>query len=421
MPGCKAVAETSLTSLFGLMRLPHSVTFGSGQRHALGGVTSQIGRRALVCTDQRLATDETFRALLTGLTRAGVEVRVFDRTLPDLPVESLLECVSQVGAFDPEVVIGIGGGSCLDLAKAAALLLRFGGGIEGYYGELKVPGPTLPVIAVPTTAGTGSEVTPVAVIGDSARNMKIGVASPYLIPVAAICDPELTVSCPAGLTASSGGDALTHAIESFTAGARDATPGLALEQVFVGKNRLSDHFASLAITSIWRSLRRAYVNGSDLGAREDLMLGALAAGCAFGTAGTAAAHALQYPVGNLTHSAHGSGVAALLPYVMEYNRPMCVAAFAQIGRAVGLSDPTGSDDALSRTLVDEVANLLASVGIPRTLRELGLPEDKQEWTAQSALAIARLIKNNPRPLDLQALRQITQAAYTGNRALLQHT
>jgi alcohol dehydrogenase len=261
-------------------------------------------------------------------------------------------------------------------------------------------------------------VTPVAVLGDSVRKTKVGVSSPFLIPAAAICDPELTVSCPPGLTAISAGDALTHAVEAFTAGAREVTPELAQQHVFVGKNALSDHFALLAITSIWRSVHTACVNGADMQARADLMLGALAAGCAFGTAGTAAAHAIQYPVGNLTHTAHGAGVASLLPYVMEFNRPASIHSFAQIARAVGIDDPTSTDDALSRRLVDEVARLLDSIGIPRTLADLGLPADKQDWTAESALAITRLVKNNPRPLDLQALRQITQAAFSGNRSLL---
>jgi len=404
---------------FGLMRLPASVVFGAGQRHCLGTLAARIGKRALVCTDQRFAAGETSRMLLADLRRTGLEVHVFDRAQPDLPIESLLDCLSDVSGFAPQLVIGIGGGSCLDLAKAAALLLTCGGQIDAYYGEFKVPRPVLPVIAIPTTAGTGSEVTPVAVVGDSARNTKVGISSPFLIPVAAICDPELTISCPPALTAYSAGDALTHSIEAFTAGAREVTPELAQQHVFVGKNVLSDHFALLAITSIWRGLPAAYRNGSDLQARSDLMLGALAAGCAFGSAGTAAAHAIQYPVGNLTHTAHGAGVASLLPYVMEYNRPASIHSFAQIARAVGLDDPTSSDDVLSRRLVDEVARLLGSVGIPRSLEELGLPADKQDWTAESALAITRLVKNNPRPLDLQALRQITQAAFSGDRSLLQ--
>jgi alcohol dehydrogenase class IV len=404
---------------FGLMRLPASVTFGAGQRNCLGTLAAQIGKRALICTDQRLAAGETLRSLSADLRRTGLEVHVFDRAQPDLPVESLLDCLNSCGGFAPQLVIGIGGGSCLDLAKATALLLTHGGSVDAYYGEFKVPGPVLPVVAIPTTAGTGSEVTPVAVVGDSARNTKVGISSPFLIPLAAICDPELTLSCPPALTAYSAGDALTHAIEAFTAGPRTVTAELAQQHVFVGKNVLSDHFALLAITSIWRSLRTAYHNGSDLQARADLMLGALAAGCAFGSAGTAAAHAIQYPVGNLTHTAHGAGVAALLPYVMEYNRPASIPSFAQIARAVGLADPGSSDEDLSRRLVDEVARLLDSVGIPRTLKDLGLPADKQDWTAESALAITRLVKNNPRPLDLAAMRQITQAAFSGDRSLLQ--
>jgi alcohol dehydrogenase class IV len=193
---------------------------------------------------------------------------------------------------------------------------------------------------------------------------------------------------------------------------------LTQQHVFVGKNVLSDHFAMLAISSIWKSLPRAYRNGGDLEAREHLMLGALAAGCAFGIAGTAAAHALQYPVGNLTHTAHGAGVAALLPYVMEFNRPTCIASFAQIARMLEIGAPGESDDSLSRRLIDEVAQLLESVGIPRTLKELGLPADRQAWTAESAVGITRLVKNNPRPLDLAAMQAITRAAYTGDRASL---
>jgi alcohol dehydrogenase class IV len=405
-------------NLFGAMRLPRSVVFGSGQRAAIGSIAAQLGQRALVCTDARLGGDAQFKAILADLERNGVTVQVYDRTQPDLPIESIVDCARESASFSPQLVIGIGGGSCMDLAKAVALLLSHGGKISDYYGEYKVPGPVLPLIAVPTTSGTGSEVTPVAVVADTERGTKIGVASPHLIPIAAVCDPELTLSCPPVLTAYSGGDALTHAIESFTALPRTADAGLTQQHVFVGKNVLSDHFALLAISSIWQSLPRAYRNGADIEAREQLMLGALAAGCAFGTAGTAAAHALQYPVGNDTHTAHGAGVASLLPYVMEYNRPSCVKVFAQIAHHVGLGDASSSDENLSYALIDEVACLLDSVGIPRTLKDLGLSLDRQQWTAESALAITRLVKNNPRPLDLPAMQAITRAAYSGDRLSL---
>jgi alcohol dehydrogenase len=405
-------------NLFGAMRLPRSVLFGSGQREAIGAVAAQMGTRILICTDARLGGDAQFKAIVADLNRRGLQTLVYDQTRADLPIESIVDCVSKASSFSAQAVIGIGGGSCMDMAKAVAVLLTHGGQISDYYGEYKVPGPVLPLMAVPTTSGTGSEVTPVAVVADSSRGTKIGVASPHLIPQVAVCDPELTLSCPPGLTACSGGDALTHAVEAFTALARPVTSDLTLQHVFVGKNALSDHFALLAISSIWKSLYRAYKNGSDLEARENLMMGALAAGCAFGTAGTAAAHALQYPVGNLTHTAHGDGVASLLPYVMEFNRPACVASFAQIARTLGLGKPGSDDDTLSKILVDEIAELLASVGIPRTLKDLGLPEDKQQWIAESAIAIARLVKNNPRPLDLQGMQAITAAAYSGDRASL---
>jgi alcohol dehydrogenase class IV len=405
-------------SLFGAMRLPRSVLFGSGQRHAIGAVAAQFGQRVLICTDARLGSDADFNAIVADLQRHSLTVAVYDQTQPDLPTDSVVDCVSRSASFAPQVIVGIGGGSCMDMAKAVALLLTHGGELSSYYGEYKVPGPVLPLIAVPTTSGTGSEVTPVAVVADSARGTKIGIATPHLIPQVAVCDPELTVSCPPKLTACSGGDALTHAIESFTALARSPSADLTLQHVFVGKNALSDHFALLAISSIWNSLYPAYKNGRDLKARESLMLGALAAGCAFGTAGTAAAHALQYPVGNATHTAHGDGVASLLPYVMEFNRPACIDSYAHIARMLGLGTSNSSDDELSSILVDEVARLLDSVGIPRTLQDLGLPADKQQWAAENAIAIARLVKNNPRPLDLGAMQAITAAAYSGNRAAL---
>jgi alcohol dehydrogenase class IV len=405
-------------NLFGAMRLPRTVVFGSGHRASLGAMAAQLGRRALLCTDARLSPDPDFKSILAELTRAGLVVHLYDKTQPDLPLESVYDCLRDCASFGAELVIGIGGGSCMDLAKATALLLRHGGRAEDYYGEFKIPGPILPVIAVPTTSGTGSEVTPVAVVSDRERNLKVGIASPHLIPTAAVCDPELTLSCPPTLTAYSAGDALTHAIESYTALARTPDPGLTQQHVFVGKNALSDQFALLSISCIWKGLRRAYTNGQDLEAREHLMLGALAAGCAFGTAGTAAAHAIQYPVGSLTHTAHGAGVATLLPYVMQFNKRACEPALAQIARTLNLADSGGTDESLSQTLIDEIAALLESVGIPRTLRDLGLEADKQDYTAESALSITRLIKNNPRPLDLPGLRQITHAAYCGDRLSL---
>lgn len=404
-------------SLFAVLRLPREILFGIGQRHALASVAGRTGRRALVCTDARFAATPVFAEMMTALETAGIAVLVYDQTLPDVPRDTVAICVDIARGFAPDMVIGIGGGSCLDMAKCASLLLTHGGALGDYYGEFQVPGPVLPVIAVPTTAGTGSEVTPVAVISDPDRTLKVGISSPYLIAAAAICDPELTLSCPPGLTAVAGADALTHAIEAFTAMRRPGDPQLAQQHVFVGKSDLSDQFALHAIRLLGRSLEKAFVDGSDIGARADVMMGALAAGCAFGTAGTAAAHAVQYPVGAVTHTAHGLGVATMLPYVMTYNRCVAGAEIAIIGRALDL-DPGGveDDETVADAAIREVSRLFAAIGISPTLATLGLPEDRLDWTAEQALGIGRLIKNNPRPLEPATMRGLVRAAYDGDLA-----
>ncbi|MDQ7250323.1 iron-containing alcohol dehydrogenase [Dongia sedimenti] len=399
---------------FSVMRLPREILFGEGQLAAAGAVTARLGSKALVCTDARLAGTADFSALLRNLRSVGLAVEVFDAVEPDLPSANVYRCTDAARSFGPEVVIGIGGGSCIDLAKCAALILSHGGKLEDYYGEFKIPSRMLPVVAIPTTAGTGSEVTPVAVVSDSERTLKVGISSPYMIPAAAICDPVLTWTCPPKLTAIAGADALTHAIEAFTAFRRVPDGALAQQHVFVGKNGFSDVFALRAITLIGRSLEKACANGGDRQARADMMQGALAAGCAFGTAGTSLAHAVQYPIGALTHTAHGIGVAAILPYAMSYNRVPAMAEMAEVAVALGADPARHSTEELSHMAIREVARLFAAIGIPADLNALGLPEDKIAWTAESAIGIGRLIKNNPRPIDLDGMKHFLDAAYRGD-------
>ena len=245
----------------------------------------------------------------------------------------------------------------------------------------------------------------------------MGISSPHLIPHTAVCDPELTVGCPPGLTASAGADALSHVVEAFTAVRRPVQAELATERVFVGKNELTDTFALLGIRLIAGSLRRAFSDPGDIEAREAMMLGATAGGFALGTAGTAAAHAIQYPVGAITHTPHGVGVGVLLPYVMEFNRPARVAELAAVALAMGAPSDQAPED-LADQAIDGVAALLASVGIPTSLAELGLPPDRLRWTAEQALGAERLVANNPRPLDADTLEHIVRAAHAGDRAAL---
>lgn len=408
-------------SLFATLRTPRNLVFGAGQRHALAGYAAALGRRALIVTDERLGADPEFRQLVDGLKAAGLQTRIFDGTIAELPVECIAKAVEFGRASDADLVIGIGGGSCLDAAKVAALLLAHGGRVSDYYGEFKVPGPVLPLISMPTTSGTGSEVTPVAVVTDPDRAVKVGIASPHIISHTAICDPELTYSCPPGLTAVSGADALTHAIEAFTTLRRQPTGTIVHEHVFLGKNALSDHYALLAISHIAASLKRAYDNGGDIEARGRLMLGATAAGLAFGTAGTAAAHAVQYPIGAMTHTPHGAGVAVMMPYVMEFNRAYCEPELAEIGKAMGLEAAGRTVSVQAGGAIDAVEQLFASIGIPKTIADLGVRSEQLAQVAEQAMGSARLIKNNPRPIELDTMTTLVDAAFTGERTSLRGT
>jgi alcohol dehydrogenase len=404
--------------LFGTLRTPRNLVFGAGQRYALAGYAAALGKSALVVTDERLGADAELIRLTSSLTQAGLKVRIFDGTIAELPLECIANGVEAGRAAGADLVIGIGGGSCLDAAKVAAVLLTHGGKASDYYGEFKVPGPVLPLILMPTTSGTGSEVTPVAVITDPDRAVKVGIASPHIIGHTAICDPELTYSCPRSLTAVSGADALTHAIEAFTTIRRAPTGSIVHEHVFLGKNVLSDNNALLAISHIAASLKRACDNGGDTEARERLMLGATMAGLAFGTAGTAAAHAVQYPIGAMTHTPHGAGVAVMMPYVMEFNRGHCEPALAEIGRAMGLEGGGRTLAEQAGATIDAVEQLFASIGIPKTIADLGIVQSQLAQVAEQAMGSARLIKNNPRPIDLGSMATLVEAAFAGERRRL---
>src|ERR1700693_4438743 len=210
--------------------------------------------------------------VLAQLEEGKAEVKVFDGGQPEVDRQTIERAAAVAQAYAPDIVVGLGGGSNLDLAKTVAILVKYPGPLSAYYGENNVPGPIAPVVAVPTTAGTGSEVSPVAVVADPERAMKIGIASRVLIPKWAIVDPALTVSCPASVTAHSGMDALTHAIEAFCARVRT---GVSPHAIFVGKNPVSDVLAAKAISCIAKSLAKAVSDPDDRAAREEVALASL--------------------------------------------------------------------------------------------------------------------------------------------------
>ena len=397
---------------FAVMRSPNEIIFGDGQIKSLGKTTAKLGNKALICTDARFASLDIMQEILQDLSDNNIQVELFSDTEAELPLDGILQCVEQYKSFAPDVVIGLGGGSCMDMAKLVSLKLTYDQPLSDFYGEFQVPGPIIPVIAVPTTSGTGSEATPVAVLADPERATKIGVSSPELIPHTAICDPVLTQTCPAQLTAISGVDALAHAIESYASTQNSNTPNIASERVFVGKNGFTDILAMAAIKQIFTHLKRAVDNGDDLEARSAVMMGATLAGLAFGSGGTGAAHAIQYPIGADTKTAHGLGVGILLPYVIAYNMPSSQKEYATISRELGLS--TTSDDAVaSADFLSALKKLFADIGIPKTLKDISVSEDKLEQLAEMSLNAKRLVDNNPRKFDKAGALEIINNAIKG--------
>ncbi|CCQ48284.1 iron-containing alcohol dehydrogenase family protein [Pseudarthrobacter siccitolerans] len=402
---------------FGVLRLPRSVVVGAQQRFAIANIAAEFGTNVLVCTDPRLAVSAELEALVRSLEDRDLNVRVYGDTQAELPVPGIIACVEELKGQDIDVIIGFGGGSCMDMAKVVSVLLTHGGKPSDYYGEFAVPGPTKPVIALPTTAGTGSEATAIAVVSDPDLGMKMGISSPHIIPFAAVCDPELTYSCPPSLTAATGADTFVHLVESFTAITREPTSTLASERVFVGKNILTDSIALNGIGLVGRSLVTAYKDAENTEARGGMMLAALYGGVVLSNAGTAAAHAIQYPVGALTHTPHGVGVGLLLPYVVRHNFPAIQPQLAQIAEALG-RDIRGLDERAAAVAgVEAIDEVIAAIELPPTLADLGVQESDLAQIATLSLNSKRLIDNNPVPLDLDAVTSIVNAAFAGDRTI----
>lgn len=412
---CAQLLATKTTP-FGVLRLPRSILVGTGQRRAIADVAREFGRSVLICTDSHLAASDELRELVGELKQQDMSVEVFGETAAELPVPGIMACVEQLRGRRIDVVIGFGGGSCMDMAKVVSVLLTHGGTPRDYFGEFAVPGPVIPVIAVPTTAGTGSEVTAIAVVSDPELGMKMGISSPHIIPAVAVCDPSLTATCPPSLTSATGADALVHLVESYTAVAREGTPELARQRVFIGRSPLTDTVALEGIRLAGQSLENAYREPGNKVARGDMMLAALYGGMALSNAGTAAAHAIQYPIGALTHTPHGLGVGLLLPYVVRHNFPAIQPQLARIAEALGRDTSTMDVAAAAGEGVAAIDEILAAIDIPPTLADLGVREDDIAHIAELSQNSKRLIENNPVPLDLAGITNIVRAAFLGDRS-----
>jgi len=377
--------------------LPQITYFGVGALNTIGDEAGKLGaKRALIVTDPTVYKSGLVEPVKDQLASAGLSVEVFSESEPEptLPKLNVAAKAFPKGGFD--LLVGVGGGSSMDTAKGFSILLAHGGEGQDYLGVGKVPGPGIPLFTIPTTAGTGSEVTNIAIFGDPDKELKLGIVSPYILAQVAFVDPTLTYGCPPGVTAVAGIDALVHAIESYTS---------------VRSNTFTDALALDAMRLIVGSLRTAVNNGSDEEARNHMSEGALLAGIAFGNAGVAAVHALAYPLGARFHTSHGVANGLLLPYVMECNLPANLPKYAVVAQMLaekteGLSLREGAERGLKAVKV-----LVADIGIPLHLRDLGVPEEALEGMAVATMDVTRLLANNPKKLTLDDVRGIWRNAW----------
>lgn len=373
-------------------RLPEVIYLGKGAIENLSNEVKKFNAtRVLLITDAGVQKAGLDKQVIEIIERGGAQVEVY----ADVEAEPSTDTVDRVGQLVREnsyqLLVGLGGGSPMDVTKGASVLATNGGSIKDYAGIELIPQRGIPTILIPTTSGTGSEVTQNAIFAFKEEQVKKGVVSQYLLPRVAIVDPMLTLSCPPHITAATGVDALVHAVESFTA--LKATPH-------------TDIYALEAIRLISANLRTAVANGSDLEAREKMAMGSFFAGVSLANAGVGAVHALAYPLGGKFHVSHGVSNALLFAPVIEFNCVSNLAKFARVAEAMGEPVAGKSLREAAMLVVKAIKELVADVGIPQSLRDVGVSESDIEFLTLSAEKQSRLLSNNPRVITREDIKNI---------------
>ena len=373
------------------------IVFGCAAFESLADHVKGLGgRRPLIVLDKNLSKSGFRERAQAALAAGSLKAVFFDKVEPEPLLELADEGTEVARRGKCDIVVGIGGGSAMDVAKAVAALLPNKGRAIDFLGLNKVPGPGIPTIMVPTTAGTGSEVTFTAVFLRKNLNKKEGMNSPYLYPTLALLDPTLTLSLPPQPTAATGIDALCHAVESYTS---------------VNASPMSEMVSLEAIRLIAENLRTCVHNGRNLEARENMLLGSLYAGLGLANAGVGAAHSLSYPLGGKYGTSHGVANTLMLPRVMDFNVPSAQEKFAVIAEIMGESTEGLPLREAAYLAVDAVESLIEDCGIFTTLRELGVPEEDFPELARIALTVVRPLENNPRKVTFEQAVEIYRAAY----------
>lgn len=376
---------------------PGSIRVEWGGAARLGALMADwfAARSVLIVTDAHLHSSGVLDPAKASLAAHGFAVAVFDAVVADPPEALIGACAARGRAAGADVVLGLGGGSSMDVAKLVAVMLAGEQPLSELYGIGKVTGPRLPLVQVPTTAGTGSEVTNITIL-TTGGTTKMGIVSDRLYADRVLLDAELTVGLPAQQTAATGIDAMVHAIEAYTGRHR--------------KNPLSDIFAREALRLLARHLPTACRDGTDRAAREGMLLGAAMAGQAFSNSPVAAVHALAYPLGGHFHLAHGLTNALMLGPVLRHNMAAAAPLYAELADVVG-APGAGPVEQRAQAFVAAMEDLMDRSGAPRRLRDVGVPEDSLPRLARDAMLQTRLLQNNPVPVDEAAALALYRAAF----------
>ncbi|MEO0368018.1 MAG: iron-containing alcohol dehydrogenase [Pseudomonadota bacterium] len=378
-----------------IFRTVADIHSGSGKISELGALCKRYAiHRPLLVTDQGIIAAGLLDVCTSSLEAQQLDVTMFADVVADPPEQTVIDAHELANEAGCDGVIGYGGGSSMDVAKLIAVLLKNEQILGDMYGVDMIRSSRVPLIQIPTTAGTGSEVTSVAIV-TTGEHTKAGVVSPVLFADAVVLDPELTLGLPPHVTAATGIDAMVHAIEAFTSKRL--------------KNPLSDMAALRALQLMAKALPTAVHEGTNLQARSDMLLGAMLAGQAFANAPVGAVHALAYPLGGIYHIPHGLSNSLVLPHVLKFNSAAASGMYRELANAI-LPEEKHAEDAADR-LAEYFLGLAKSCSLQTTLREMDIPEDQIETLATESMLQQRLLINNPREVLLDDARQIYQAAY----------
>ena len=374
--------------------------FGSGQaKDSCKEISNKLGQSILFITDKGLMslglTDQTLKEL-----KKISSVEIFDDVEADPSKKTLLKAIEVGKKIKATGVIGFGGGSSMDVAKLSALILGSGENLEEAWGVANAKGPRLPLVLIPTTAGTGSEVTPVSIITVGEEEKK-GVSSSIILPDLAILDPDLTLGLPAGTTAATGIDAMVHAIEAYASSSKNNNP-------------ISKMLSVEALKLLGGSIEKAVFEGSNVEARGNMLIGAMLAGKAFANSPVAAVHALAYPIGGTFHVSHGLSNSLVLPYVLRFNSVDSKASkdYAELAPYVFPEiDTNRGAQSVCAEFIDKLESLSKKLGLPQKLREVDIPKNACEKMAKDAMKQTRLLVNNPREVTEKDALNIYHSAW----------